>query len=82
MCRKRKKVNTNYLLRNDVNHIEKNVEDNDVKETINYIAFNNQWYSQVFDLSYDSSGDDYVAAIMSETAKKVEQPMYTQQVEL
>ena len=27
-------------------------------------------YSQVFALSYDSSDDDYVAAIMSETAKK------------
>ena len=44
------------------------------KKTISYITNYRDLYEQVYDSQYDSESDNYVAAISSETAIKLETP--------
>ena len=43
-----------------------------LKATVNYITSYQQLHNQVYDSSYDSDSDDYVAAISSDTANQLQ----------
>ena len=73
-CRKPKKSQgqTQKAQQTNVNQIDQSTEKSDNEVSVNYISSYQQLYAQVYDSNYDSDSDDYVAAILSDSAHQLE----------